>query len=105
MHRLVELNTIEQCINVFKIGLVQRHRVKYGFPRIHGLVYDLKNGKLNEMDIAFQSYVRKYRSIYVTRGISSEELFNARWNIVKELWVCLLSIWRSSKWRIVPADA
>ncbi|TDH67986.1 hypothetical protein CCR75_003468 [Bremia lactucae] len=64
MRRTVELNTIEQCINVFKIGLVQRHQVKYGFPRIHGLVYDLKNGKLNEMDIDFHSYVRQYQSIY-----------------------------------------
>ncbi|KAF4320936.1 hypothetical protein G195_003207 [Phytophthora kernoviae 00238/432] len=73
MRRTVELNTIEQCINVFKIGLVQRHQVKYGFPRIHGLVYDLKNGQLNEMDIDFRSYVRKYRSIYKLHSFPSEE--------------------------------
>ncbi|KAG6576604.1 Carbonic anhydrase [Phytophthora cinnamomi] len=72
MRRTVELNTIEQCINVFKIGLVQRHQVKYGFPRIHGLVYDLKNGELNEMDVDFQSYVRKYRSIYKLHSFPSE---------------------------------
>ncbi|KAI9914890.1 hypothetical protein PsorP6_007909 [Peronosclerospora sorghi] len=70
--RTVELNTIEQCINVFKIGLVQRHQVKYGFPRIHGLVYDLQNGKLNEMDIDFDSYVRRYRSIYKLHSFPSE---------------------------------
>ncbi|KAL3671331.1 hypothetical protein V7S43_003261 [Phytophthora oleae] len=74
MRRLVELNTIEQCINVFKIGLVQRHQVKYGFPRIHGLVYDLKNGQLNEMDIDFQSYVRKYRSIYKLHSFPQGEV-------------------------------
>ncbi|KAE9150557.1 hypothetical protein PF001_g3300 [Phytophthora fragariae] len=72
MRRTVELNTIEQCINVFKIGLVQRHQVKYGFPRIHGLVYDLKNGELNEMDIDFNSYVSKYRSIYKLHSFTGE---------------------------------
>jgi hypothetical protein len=74
MRRTVELNTIEQCINVFKIGLVQRSQVKYGFPRIHGLVYDLKNGQLNEMDIDFQSYVRKYRSIYKLHSFPQGEV-------------------------------
>ncbi|CAH0518982.1 unnamed protein product [Peronospora belbahrii] len=72
MRRMVELNTIEQCINVFKIGLVQRHQVKYGFPRIHGLVYDLKNGQLNEMDIDFDSYVQKYQSIYKLHSFPAE---------------------------------
>ncbi|KAF1790104.1 Carbonic anhydrase, prokaryotic-like, conserved site [Phytophthora cactorum] len=74
MRRTVELNTIEQCINVFKIGLVQRHQVKYGFPRIHGLVYDLKNGQLNEMDIDFNSYVRKYQSIYKLHSFPQGEV-------------------------------
>uniref|UniRef100_A0AAV1V3M4 Carbonic anhydrase n=1 Tax=Peronospora matthiolae TaxID=2874970 RepID=A0AAV1V3M4_9STRA len=72
MRRTVELNTIEQCMNVFKMGLVQRHQVKYGFPRIHGLVYDLKNGELNEMDIDFDAYVHKYRSIYKLHEFPSE---------------------------------
>ena len=72
MRRTVELNTIEQCMNVFKIGLVQRHQVKYGFPRIHGLVYDLENGELNELDIDFDAYVHKYRSIYKLHAFSSE---------------------------------
>ncbi|CAH0490247.1 unnamed protein product [Peronospora farinosa] len=72
MRRTVELNTIEQCINVFKIGLVQRHQVKYGFPRIHGLVYDIKNGELNEMDIDFESYVQKYQSIYKLHAFTGE---------------------------------
>ncbi|RLN97703.1 hypothetical protein BBJ28_00012093 [Nothophytophthora sp. Chile5] len=72
LNRIVELNTIEQCINVFKIGLVQRHQVKYGFPRIHGLVYNLKDGELKEMDVDFQSYVRKYRSIYKLHSFPSE---------------------------------
>jgi hypothetical protein len=64
LNRIVELNTIEQCMNIFKIGLVQRHQVKYGFPRIHGLVYNIKDGELKELDIDFENYVRKYRSVY-----------------------------------------
>ncbi|KAF4321091.1 hypothetical protein BBO99_00002126 [Phytophthora kernoviae] len=30
----------------------------YGFPRIHGLMYGLKNDQLNEMDINFRSMIR-----------------------------------------------
>lgn len=69
---MIELNTIEQCINIFKIGLVQRHQVKYGFPRIHGLVYNLKDGELKELDVDYQSYVRKYRSIYRLHSFPEE---------------------------------
>ncbi|DAZ93352.1 TPA: hypothetical protein N0F65_011878, partial [Lagenidium giganteum] len=72
MNRVIELNTIEQCINIFKIGLVQRHQVKYGFPRIHALVYNIHNGELKELDVDFQAYVRKYRSIYRLHSFPSE---------------------------------
>lgn len=72
LNRIIELNTIEQCMNVFKIGLVQRHQVKYGFPRIHGLVYNIHNGELKELDVDFQEYVRKYRAIYRLHSFPSE---------------------------------
>jgi hypothetical protein len=35
-----------------------------GYPRIHGLVYDLKNGLLKKLDIDFKAYAEKYQSIY-----------------------------------------
>lgn len=73
LNRMIELNTIEQCINVFKIGLVQRHQIKYGYPRIHGLVYNLASGKLKELDVDFKSYISTYRSIYKLHFFSSEE--------------------------------
>lgn len=49
--RLVEKNVVEQCLNVFKTGVVQHHRLKtfhnkeeydtsFAFPRVHALVFD-----------------------------------------------------------------
>ncbi|TMW64206.1 hypothetical protein Poli38472_012828 [Pythium oligandrum] len=72
LNRIIELNTVEQCMNIFKTGLVQRHQVKYGFPRIHGLVYNIQNGELKELDVDFQSYIKKYRSIYRLHSFPTE---------------------------------
>ncbi|TYZ63687.1 hypothetical protein PybrP1_001327 [[Pythium] brassicae (nom. inval.)] len=73
LNRMIELNTIEQCINIFKIGLVQRHQVKYGFPRIHGLVYNLSDGELKELDVDFKAYIKKYNSIYKLHSFNSAD--------------------------------
>jgi carbonic anhydrase len=72
--RLIELNVQEQCINLFKNGMVQNYQIKCilfltcitldGYPRIHGLVYDLKNGLLKKLDVDFKAYAEKYQSIY-----------------------------------------
>jgi carbonic anhydrase len=50
--RLVELNVIEQCVNLFKTGAVQRMRVQtfkdgaeYTTPRIHPCVFDPATGE------------------------------------------------------------
>ncbi|KAJ9445022.1 Carbonic anhydrase [Diplonema papillatum] len=72
--RLVELNVIEQCINIFKTSAVQRHRVttagdsnrKYPFstPRIHALVFDPADGILKKLDINWKDEVARYQHIY-----------------------------------------
>lgn len=57
--RLVEINVKEQCLNLFKSGAVQRHRVEtyarndlaFSTPRIHGVVFDPKTGYLKEVEI------------------------------------------------------
>jgi carbonic anhydrase len=56
--RLVELNVVEQCINLFKTGAVQRRRVEtykskqpYSTPRIHACVFDPKVGKLVRLEV------------------------------------------------------
>jgi hypothetical protein len=69
--RLVELNVIEQCLNLFKTGAVQRKRVdnyKLGkrsrmdgddageefhtTPRIHACVFDPKTGDMNRLKVS-----------------------------------------------------
>ncbi|TYZ63682.1 hypothetical protein PybrP1_001322 [[Pythium] brassicae (nom. inval.)] len=68
--RIVELNITEQCLNIFKINMVQRNQQKYGFPRIHGLVYDIESGVLKPLEVDFRSYVQKYSRIYRLHSFS-----------------------------------
>lgn len=49
--RLVELNVKEQCINVSKTEIYQKHLKKHGGPTIHGWVYDLNDGLLTDLKI------------------------------------------------------
>lgn len=70
--RVVELNVIEQCINIFKFGILQRRRKTTRdaegkvYPQIHALVYDISTGLLNELPLRayFEHYSSKYSSIY-----------------------------------------
>ncbi|OWZ24510.1 Carbonic anhydrase [Phytophthora megakarya] len=59
--RLVELNTQEQCLNIFKINMVQRRMGLYGAPRIHGMVnmgafrlHNFRDGKIPITKAEFQ---------------------------------------------------
>lgn len=51
-NRLVELNVREQCLNVMKFSFVQRAQAETGYPRVHGWVYDLKQGTIKDMNIS-----------------------------------------------------
>ena len=62
--RLVELNIQEQCFNLYGNSIVQQMQAKTGRPRIHGMVYDIADGKLHYLNIDFKSQIKKYRSIY-----------------------------------------
>ena len=80
--RLVELNVQEQCLNVFKTGVVQRKRKQthdeivnsqsmvcsrgYNFtwPRIHALVYDPAVGILNKLPINLKEIKQEMQDIY-----------------------------------------
>ncbi|EQA44120.1 inorganic anion transporter, SulP family [Leptospira broomii serovar Hurstbridge str. 5399] len=55
--KLIELNVAEQVINLYKTSLVQSALKKYGFPRIHGWVYDLGTGNLKEVE--YRTLLRK----------------------------------------------
>ena len=75
--RLVELNVIEQCLNIFKTAVVQRKRVEtyaaindpnsrvqFTEPRVHAYCYDPKNGELKKLEVNFKEYIDDLGSVY-----------------------------------------
>lgn len=71
--RLVELNVVEQCINIYKTGIVQRKRLQnrksrdknlHNAPRIHGLVFDTSEGLLKRLEVDFMNNVGSLDEIY-----------------------------------------
>jgi carbonic anhydrase len=62
--RLVELNVLEQCINIIKIDHVQRAWYKTGFPKIHGWVFDVRTGRLIDLELKMADEVASIRKIY-----------------------------------------
>eukprot|EP01036_Dinobryon_divergens_P027056 gene27056-35768_t len=82
---LVELNVVEQCLNLYKTGAVQRAQIEVrknllekqalspvsGFnidhevyPRIHGLVFDPANGQLKKLKVDFSRRIGSLEHIY-----------------------------------------
>lgn len=64
INRLVELNVQEQCINVIKTSFVQQGYFTTGYPIVHGLVFDLKNGLLKDLNIDFVEVLKNIQEIY-----------------------------------------
>lgn len=62
--RLVELNVREQCLNVIKKAVVQRNFLERGAPTVHGWVYDVSSGLLQDLNINFQDLLDEVREIY-----------------------------------------
>jgi len=62
--RLVELNVREQCINILKIDHVQKAWNRTGFPILHAWVFDIRTGKLIDLNMDMQREFSKIRSIY-----------------------------------------
>lgn len=62
--RLVELNVEEQCINVIKTSVVQKHYINYGYPIVHGWVFDVHSGKLIDLNINFRKKLEHIQEIY-----------------------------------------
>lgn len=63
-NRLVELNVVEQVINVMKNASVQLHYLRTGFPSVHGWVYDLRSGKLKDLDLDVPALIEDIRKVY-----------------------------------------
>ena len=62
--RLVELNVREQCINIIKIDHFQKVWYKTGFPTLHGWVFDVRTGKLIDLELKMRDIFSDIRSIY-----------------------------------------
>lgn len=62
--RLVELNIHEQCNNVIKTAAVQKHYLAHGHPIVHGWVYDLHNGLLQDLNVPFVERLEQIRKVY-----------------------------------------
>jgi hypothetical protein len=79
---------IEQSLNLFKTGVVQRKRVEtfkavkkgtadpdfpYTTPRIHACVFDPKLGDLVRLDVDFKGYIDELSNIYDLYSVGDED--------------------------------
>lgn len=62
--RLVELNVQEQCINVVKMACVQERYILDEYPVVHGWVFDLRTGKIIDLEIDFEKILKDIQKIY-----------------------------------------
>ncbi|REC60517.1 carbonic anhydrase [Chryseobacterium pennae] len=62
--RLVELNVLEQCINVTKMACVQERYILEEYPVVHGWVFDLRTGKIIDLEIDFKKVLKDIQKIY-----------------------------------------
>ncbi|WP_405574125.1 carbonic anhydrase [Winogradskyella sp. Asnod2-B02-A] len=61
--RLVELNVQEQCVNLIKTAAVQKAYRDRGL-KVHGWVFDVHSGKLIDLKIDFEGYLKDIMEIY-----------------------------------------
>jgi carbonic anhydrase len=61
--KLVELNVQEQCVNLIKTAAVQKAYRDRGLI-VHGWVFDVHTGKLIDLKIDFQKYLKDIMEIY-----------------------------------------
>lgn len=61
--RLVELNVKEQCVNLIKTAAVQKAFRERGL-KVHGWVFDIHTGKLIDLKIDFEKYLKDIMKIY-----------------------------------------
>jgi carbonic anhydrase len=66
LRRLVELNVIEQIRNLGKTNIIQNAMRGDKPPRLHGLVYDIADGVLKDLDVNDSSVISDLAHIYGT---------------------------------------
>ncbi|MBP1646933.1 MAG: carbonic anhydrase [Bacteroidetes bacterium] len=71
--RLVELNVLEQCMNIIKIDHVQRSWSKSGYPKLYGWVFDLRTGRLIDLQLDMGKEFREVRAIYDLKPLNKPD--------------------------------
>lgn len=64
LRRMVELSVREQIYNLMKTSFIQRNRKQYGFPDLHGWVYDISNGKVIDLKVNEENDFKEFEKIY-----------------------------------------
>jgi carbonic anhydrase len=59
--RMVEINVQEQVINLLKTSFIQKNIELYGFPKVHGWVYDIADGYIKDLDIDIVKHFPEYK--------------------------------------------
>lgn len=86
--RFAELNVMEQCLNVMRTPIVQKLRAEsfkdksspFALPRVHGVLYDVKTGKLNKVNLDFKKDVTKHRNVYDLYQVSDNSQSAEYWS-------------------------
>ncbi|MDO7886805.1 carbonic anhydrase [Hymenobacter sp. CA2-7] len=66
LRRLVELNVIEQVQNLTKTNIIQNAMRGDNPPRLHGLVYDIADGVLKDLQVNAANTISRLAHIYST---------------------------------------
>ncbi|MBO2033387.1 carbonic anhydrase, partial [Siccationidurans ginsengisoli] len=66
--RLVELNVMEQVRNLAKTNIIQNALRGDKPPRLHGLVYDIADGVLKDLNTDGREVVEELEHIYGTEA-------------------------------------
>lgn len=62
--RLSELNVREQCLNIMKIDHVQKSWVERSYPLVHGWIFDVRSGRLKDLDLNTRELFSEVEDIY-----------------------------------------
>ena len=71
--RLVELNVIEQVRNLAKTNIIQNAVRTKNPPRLHGLVYDLHDGILKDLEVNNTTVFSEMEHIYGTEAVAADK--------------------------------
>jgi len=64
---------VSQCLNLFKLEVIQRHQRDRQAPRVHGLVYNIFDGLLKKVDVDFRGYAEEYSDVFSFYDLPKQE--------------------------------